>query len=83
MNVVLDELDAARFCHFCEEQITGTPFEVRGLFDRVEGWAHEGCLSDASEDADERRRADFYGGSGPQTMREQYDEAAETKRRMR
>lgn len=81
MRDVLDELDLGRFCFYCGNQIIDTPVEVFGLFDRLEGVAHDGCASDAAERADERSRADYYGGSSPQTDRERYDEAAETKKR--
>jgi hypothetical protein len=70
------------FCYFCEEQITDKAIEVRGLFDHLDGYAHDGCYTDAAEKADERSRSDFYGSSSPQTDRERYDAAFEEKRRL-
>jgi hypothetical protein len=70
VHEALDALGLGCWCRFCGEQITDKPVEVLGVFDRVEGYAHAGCLDSAAERADERQREDFYGSSSPQTDRE-------------
>jgi hypothetical protein len=40
------------------------------------------CVQDESESAHERWVADYYGGSGPSTVQERYQAAAEQKRRL-
>ncbi len=65
MHEALAALDLGRFCHFCDEQITGTPVEVLGVFDRVEGFAHDGCLSAAAEAAWDRSVARREEDRGP------------------
>lgn len=71
-------------CLFCEEPIDAEkPVEVRGIYDHLDGYAHDGCLSDAGERAALRHIEDYYGSSTPQTDHERYRIAAEQKRRMR
>jgi hypothetical protein len=40
------------------------------------------CVQDESESAHERWVADYYGGSGPSTVQDRYQAAAEQKRRL-
>lgn len=41
------------------------------------------CCSDAAEAAHERFLEDYYGGSGPVTIQEQYDAAVKARRELR
>lgn len=47
------------------------------------GFLCDTCYSRRSEDAWERFLEDFYGGSSPLTLAEQYDAAAKQKREQR
>ena len=71
-------------CLFCNEPIENEkPVPVLGMWDHLDGYAHDECYSNASERASEQHLADYYGSSSPQTDRERYDAAAEEKRRSR
>lgn len=43
----------------------------------------EDCRTDAEEAAYERHCEDYYGGSGPVTIQEQYDAAVKERRELR
>jgi hypothetical protein len=70
-------------CLFCDEPIEDEkPLPVLGIWDHLDGYAHDACYSIAAERAQERHIADFYGSSEMQTDRERYDAAATEKRRL-
>ena len=47
------------------------------------GFLCDNCYTSAAEAAFERMCEDFYGGSGPVTIQEQYDAAAKERRELR
>lgn len=58
---------------------------VHGCYTDPQGELHE-CRrheGNAAEAAHERYLESFYGGSSPQTIKEQYEQAAAEKRRLR
>lgn len=61
------------------------PVERLGTMDEynIQGPYCDDCWSDLSEAAHERWLEDYYGGSGPVTIQEQYDAAAKVKRESR
>jgi hypothetical protein len=67
-------------CILCDEQGIERP----GTIDEFGNgpWCRA-CFARESEQAWERFCADFYGGSGPVTQREQYQAAAKQKREQR
>jgi len=47
------------------------------------GFLCDDCCTSAAEAAYERMLSDYYGGSGPVTLQEQYNAASDWKRRNR
>lgn len=67
-------------CERCEEKHD----RIREATYVEHGWALcDDCLTTESEAAHERMLEDYYGGSGPVTVQEQYDAAAKVKRENR
>jgi hypothetical protein len=76
-----------QFCPHCEDAgRDGVPaeHELDALFcgSGGGGFLCDNCYTSAAEAAFERMCEDFYTGSGPVTMQEQYDAAAKQKREM-
>ena len=87
MSPTLNGGESAPFpemCLFCDLEIEHEkPVEVLGIYDRLDGYAHDSCYSNASERASERFIENFYGSSEMQTERERYDAATTQKRSLR
>ena len=67
-------------CEHCEEKHD----RIREATYTDNGYALcDDCLTNAAEAAHERMLADYYGGSGPVTLNEQYQAAAQMKRGQR
>ena len=77
-----------QFCERCEET-KDAPVPAEHELDAWGdgsgggGFVCDNCLSSLSEAAHERMLEDYYGGSGPVTLQEQYDAAAAIKRSQR
>jgi hypothetical protein len=69
------EIDAVHNKGLCSKCFKDPASELEGLC--------PSCESDRSEAAYERSLDRFYGGSGPQSIQEQYEQAAEEKRKLR
>lgn len=78
-------------CYFCDEPVIVEDFvpahdpfdptcDKRDRPGACLHAAHDSCLTIAAERANDRSVKDFYGGSAPQTIAEQYDAAARQRR---
>jgi hypothetical protein len=87
MSPTLNGGESAPFpdmCLFCDLEIENEkPVEVLGIYDRLDGYAHDSCYTCAAERAQERFIENFYGSSEMQTEKERYDAAAAQKRSLR
>lgn len=61
-------------CKYCDEEF---------LMNEGDEFCSPSCEENWNERAYERQLSSYYGGDGPQTIQEQYQKAAEEKRRMR
>jgi hypothetical protein len=67
-------------CERCEERHD----RIREATYTEHGYALcDDCVSDEAEAAHERMLSDYYGGSGPVTIQERYNEAAQQRRELR
>lgn len=67
-------------CERCEEKHD----RIRPAVEQGDGYQLcDDCRSDEAEAAHERFLEDYYGGSGPVTIQEQYQAAAKERRELR
>ena len=73
------EYGEIRVCDYCDEEfICAVPGSTERRFD----YCSDGCYENACERAYQRSLEEYYGGSSPQTVQEQYIAAWHEKRRL-